>query len=166
MVQESEGVMRRWMPLPWILLTSPWLATTAASQIGTGDWRYKAEISGDLGHGWFLNGRRTWGQGLYYGVGAAIRPFLGAAQGLAFELRAARLSDDARSAQSSALRSRIVAFTGLYHFRGRRRVQPYLLGGLAWVHAERDTSCDSCVFERDPVSGALTGSVSGTHSGK
>jgi opacity protein-like surface antigen len=67
-----------------------------------------------------------------------------------------RMSDSHPGAlYSSELTVHVAAATAVYHFRGRSRAQPYLLGGLAIIRPDYTTRCDECVFDVDPATGAL-----------
>ena len=53
------------------------------------------------------------------------------------------------------LSSRLVMANVLYHFRNGAKTQPYVFGGLGHVKADYYRRCTACVFDVDPVTGAL-----------
>jgi opacity protein-like surface antigen len=132
-------------------------ALASAADEQTAPWHYRVELFGNAGAGRLNHGSRNWGRGADYGFGIGVRPFSGALNGLGFEVQTAKLTDEKGSAVlSSSLDTRFVAVNALYHFRGRTRFQPYLLGGYGRITADYYTRCTECVFDVDPVTGALT----------
>ncbi len=140
-----------------LLLAVCGLLHPLAGQDLAAGWMYRFEVFGEVARGTFYNGDSNWGNGLDLGGGIGFRPFSGKLRGLGFELRAARLSDEkAMGPGSAVLASRFVSADALYHFRGRTRFQPYVLGGLGFVNAHYTGTCNQCVFNLDPVTHQLT----------
>ncbi|MBZ5582341.1 MAG: porin family protein [Acidobacteriia bacterium] len=143
---------------PWFLFAALFFVLRAlpAQDLADG-WMYRIEVFGEIAHGSLYNGDSSWGKGVDFGGGAGVRPFSGRLRGLGFELRAGRLSDESAAGPSSSrLASHFIAADALYHFRGRTRVQPYVLGGLGIVNAHYTRTCSACVFNMDPVTKQLT----------
>jgi opacity protein-like surface antigen len=118
----------------------------------------KAEIFGNIGYGKFSNGNSVWGEGLDYGGGICVQPFPGSLHGVGFEVQMVRMnsSQDLGGGSSQDLDARLIAATVVYHFGSRAAlVQPYAFGGLGYVMADYTHRCADCVFDRDPVTGAL-----------
>jgi opacity protein-like surface antigen len=147
--------MKRGIPmvLLGLSLAPLWTGGRLAAQDRT--WNYKVELFGDIAHSGFYNGDHKWGSGRDFGGGAGVRPFAGRLRGLGFEVRTGSVAED-DTARTTTLDARFVAANALYHFRGRTRVQPYVLGGIGVVRAHRFRFCGNCVATKDPVTGALT----------
>jgi len=130
---------------------------TAAPEDQASAWPYRFEISGNIAHGRFNMGSHLWGSGFDYGGGLGVRPFSGRLRGLGVEVQLARLKqgEEISATNSSDLDSRLVSANALYHFRGRTRVQPYVLGGVGHVNLAYSRRCGNCVTIGDPLTGPL-----------
>ena len=139
-----------------IILAAPWLVhPSKAQEPPAPEWKYTAEVFGNIAHGSFYNGNHVWGSGLDYGGGFGVRPLPGKLHRLGFEVQVARLKT---SKTTSAypfvnLDSRLVMANVLYHFRSEAKTQPYVFGGLGHVKADYHRRCTACVFDVDPVTG-------------
>jgi opacity protein-like surface antigen len=140
--------------LTCFLLFAP--ASLAQNQAAS-EWDYKLELTGNIGHGWFHHGDSLWGSGLDFGGGIGVRPFRGALRGLGFEVELASLHQDQplSDVASRSLKSFLLSGNAVYHFNGRGRVQPFVVGGLGMVRAEYRFTCSECVFNEDPITGQL-----------
>jgi len=121
----------------------------------TEPWQYKAEVFGNIAHGYVFSSGRDWGKGLDYGGGVGFRPFSGALGGLGFEVQVAKQGSTMTNLgpnASSHLDSHLVAADVLYHFRKRTMVQPYVLGGIGWMSADYS-------YKRGAVTDPLTGQI-------
>ncbi len=122
-----------------------------------GVWNYRVEFFGDVAHGSFRNGSRTWGSGLDLGGGVGVRPFSGRLRGLGFEARFAHVAEEKGNPATLAtnLEAKMIAVNALYHFRGRTRVQPFVYGGLGVPMVKYWSVCNTCVYTAPPSQGGV-----------
>jgi len=125
--------------------------------VAGGDWNYRVELFGDVAHGRFYSGSHKWGSGLDVGAGAGVRPFSGRLRGLGFEARFARVGEDQGDpgARATSLDATMIAANALYHFQGRTRVQPYVLGGIGVAMVNYSSVCNICVYTGPPSQGGV-----------
>jgi len=130
-------------------------AASPASAQPVSPWTYTFEVFGNVGYGRLVSGDNEWGKGGDYGFAVGLRPLAGGLQGLGFEVQASWLagSHAAGSQASNEVNANLFAANVLYHFRGRTRVQPYIVGGLGVLHVNYTQRCVDCVFDWDPATG-------------
>ncbi len=129
----------------------------AAQTLQDNRWLYRAEVFGDVAFGELRNGSASWGRGADFGGGVAVRPFSGWFRRVAFDVRAASLSDStARGISSRRLDARLAATDLVFHFASQSRVQPYALIGVGLVNVDYVVDCSACVYTLDPATGATS----------
>jgi opacity protein-like surface antigen len=139
-----------------IILAAPWLVhPSRAQEPPAPEWKYTAEVFGNIAHGRFYHGDHVWGSGLDYGGGFGVRPFPGKLHRLGFEVQLARLKKSGAKGPYPAenLDSRLIMANAVYHFRNGAKTQPYVFGGLGLVKVDYYRRCVTCVFDVDPVTG-------------
>ncbi len=129
----------------------------AAQTLQDNRWLYRAEIFGDVAFGELDNGHARWGRGADFGGGVAVRPFSGWFRRIAFDLRAASLSDsNAFTISTRRLDARLLASDIVFHLASQSRVQPYGLIGVGLVDVDYVFDCSACVYKLDPATGVTS----------
>ncbi len=116
----------------------------------------RMEFFGSGGLAWFGHGRIDWAEGAELGGGVTLLPFTGPLRRLGIQASGAFLNEDehtAGAATETVNASQFVA-AATWHFT-RSRVQPYALGGLAVIRAERTWACDTCSDVFDQATGRV-----------
>jgi opacity protein-like surface antigen len=148
-----------------VLLTAVGLKAESPS---ASDWPYTVEIFGSIGNGRMYNGDNLWGSGLDYGGGIGIRPFSGWSRRIGFEIEAAGLKKNTDrtgtiiiqnqtmdTAVSQRLDSNLMQGLVLYHFQSGAVAQPFVSFGIGRVRVDYSRTCEGCVFDAQPGTGAL-----------
>lgn len=133
-----------------ICLLAPGTARAQAPAEGTID------LFGSLGYARFASGSTSWGSGLEFGGGAEFLPFTGRLRslGIVGGISMLETSRSVSGGPEQTVNARQFTAAGTWHF-SRGPVQPYVLGGLAVLSAERTWWCDQCSYTPDPATGRL-----------
>lgn len=116
----------------------------------------RVEFFGGVGFARFGPGQTVWADGIEVVGGITLLPFRGPLRKLGIQASASVLNQDSErlgTATQTVDASQFLA-TATWHF-SRARVQPYVLGGLAVLRAERTWRCETCSYGVEPGTGRL-----------
>jgi hypothetical protein len=137
-------------------------ASRVQAQVPVADDR--VEFLGSVGVARLSSGDTRWADGAEVGGGITLLPFRGALHKLGVQGSASFLRRDSESlgVATQAVNASQLLMVATWHF-SRSHVQPFVLGGVSVLRADRTWTCGGCSFSMDSSTGGLSAQVLSEH---